>query len=32
MMNRVKPVDFTKFLAVADQIELYWCALNQLPH
>ncbi len=27
----VKPVDFTKFLEVAEQIELYWCALNQLP-
>lgn len=27
----VKPVDFAKFLDVADQIELYWCALNQAP-
>ncbi len=27
----VKPVDFEKFLAVADQIELYWCATNQAP-
>ncbi|MGE5651415.1 response regulator [Noviherbaspirillum sp. UKPF54] len=24
----VKPVDFGKFLDVAAQIELYWCALN----
>jgi CheY-like chemotaxis protein len=27
----VKPVDFTKFLDVAGQIELYWCALNEPP-
>ena len=27
----VKPVDFEKFLAVADQIELYWCATNRAP-
>lgn len=27
----VKPVDFAKFLDVAVQIELYWCALNQAP-
>jgi len=27
----VKPVDFTKFLDVAAQIELYWCALNEPP-
>ena len=27
----VKPVDFTKFLDVATQIELYWCALNEPP-
>ena len=27
----VKPVDFAKFLEVADQIDLYWCALNQPP-
>ena len=32
MMNRAKPVDFTKFLEVANQTELYWGALNQLPH
>ena len=25
----VKPVDFDKFLEVADQIELYWCATNR---
>lgn len=24
----VKPVDFAKFIDVAEQIELYWCALN----
>jgi len=24
----VKPVDFAKFVDVAEQIELYWCALN----
>ncbi len=24
----VKPVDFEKFLEMADQIELYWCVLN----
>ena len=24
----VKPVDFTKFVEVASQIEVYWCALN----
>ena len=24
----VKPVDFDKFMQVAGQIELYWCALN----
>jgi CheY-like chemotaxis protein len=24
----VKPVEFTKFIEVASQIELYWCALN----
>lgn len=28
----VKPVDFEKFLAVAEQIEIYWCATNQPPH
>ena len=27
----VKPVDFPKFLEVAMQIELYWCALNAPP-
>jgi CheY-like chemotaxis protein len=27
----VKPVDFDKFLEVAAQIELYWCALNTPP-
>lgn len=27
----VKPVDFEKFLEVADQIELYWCVTNQPP-
>lgn len=25
----VKPVDFEKFLAVVEQIELYWCVTNQ---
>lgn len=27
----VKPVDFEKFQAVAAQIELYWCVLNEKP-
>jgi len=27
----VKPVDFGKFMAVAEQVELYWCVLNQVP-
>lgn len=27
----VKPVDFGKFMAVAEQIELYWCVLNRMP-
>ncbi len=27
----VKPVDFDKFVAVAEQIDLYWLALNQPP-
>ena len=27
----VKPVDFDKFTQVADQIRLYWTALNQVP-
>ena len=25
----VKPVDFAKFIDVAEQIELYWCILNE---
>lgn len=25
----VKPVDFGRFMDVAEQIELYWCVLNQ---
>ena len=25
----VKPVEFTKFVEVASQIEVYWCALNR---
>ncbi|MCK0510088.1 response regulator [Aromatoleum buckelii] len=24
----VKPIDFGKFIEVAEQIEVYWCALN----
>lgn len=28
----VKPVDFDKFMDVAQQIELYWCVTNELPH
>jgi len=24
----VKPVEFNKFMEVATQIEIYWCALN----
>ena len=24
----VKPVEFDKFMEVASQIEVYWCALN----
>ena len=28
----VKPVEFNKFMAVAAQIEVYWCALNTSPH
>lgn len=28
----VKPVNFEKFLEVAEQIELYWCVTNQPPH
>lgn len=27
----LKPVDFEKFLEVADQIELYWCGTNESP-
>ncbi len=27
----VKPVDFDKFMDVAQQIELYWCVFNELP-
>jgi CheY-like chemotaxis protein len=27
----VKPVDFNKFVEVASQIEIYWCALNTAP-
>lgn len=27
----VKPIDFSRFLDVAAQIELYWCALNEPP-
>lgn len=27
----VKPVDFTKFIEVAAQIELYWCVYNESP-
>lgn len=26
----VKPVDFDKFMAVVEQIELYWCVLNRM--
>lgn len=27
----VKPVEFNKFMEVASQIEVYWCALNTSP-
>lgn len=27
----VKPVDFDSFMNVAQQIEMYWCALNDMP-
>ena len=27
----VKPVEFSKFMEVASQIEVYWCALNTAP-
>ena len=26
-----KPVNFSKFMEVAEQIELYWCVLNERP-
>lgn len=26
-----KPVNFSKFMDVAEQIELYWCVLNERP-
>jgi CheY-like chemotaxis protein len=26
-----KPVSFTKFIEVAEHIELYWCVLNERP-
>ena len=26
-----KPVSFSKFIDVAEQIELYWCVLNERP-
>lgn len=26
-----KPVSFNKFMGVAEQIELYWCVLNERP-
>ena len=26
-----KPVSFSKFMEVAEQIELYWCVLNERP-
>ena len=26
-----KPVSFNKFMDVAEQIELYWCVLNERP-
>lgn len=25
----IKPVDFNKFMEVASQVEVYWCALNR---
>ena len=28
----VKPVEFNKFMEVAAQIEVYWCALNTSPN
>jgi CheY-like chemotaxis protein len=27
----VKPVEFNKFMEVASQIEVYWCAMNTSP-
>jgi len=27
----VKPVEFNKFMEVASQVEVYWCALNTTP-
>lgn len=27
----VKPVDFAKFMDVAQQVELYWCVTNESP-
>ena len=27
----VKPVDFAKFMDVAQQVELYWCVTNEAP-
>lgn len=27
----VKPVNFERFMEVAEHIELYWCVLNRLP-
>jgi len=27
----VKPIGFDNFMAVAQQIELYWCVFNELP-
>ncbi|WP_284308813.1 MULTISPECIES: response regulator [Hydrogenophaga] len=27
-----KPVNFSKFMDVAEHIELYWCVLNERPH
>jgi len=27
----VKPVEFSKFMEVAAQVEVYWCALNTAP-
>ena len=28
----VKPVEFNKFMEVAAQVEVYWCALNTSPN